>query len=249
LENEIMNFSESNHSGVWVTTQIVEASLDIDFDHLFTELSTVDGLFQRMGRCYRKRDLIEDNVNVTIFIKKPSGVGNIIDRDIFLLSKSALMPFNNKRISEKDKLSVVGEVYSMEKIRGTNYYKGIKQRVGFLQNIPAYEFDRHEVDEKFRNIRSYTVIPVSIYDKNKVFIHETIAYMKELGFSKEERIEHIKRLEEVKELTVDVSYFLIKNKNIVDEVSIDRKNTVKIINLEYDNCLGLTPNERIINIL
>ena len=242
LENEIMNFSESNHSGVWVTTQIVEASLDIDFDHLFTELSTVDGLFQRMGRCYRKRDLIEDNVNVTIFIKKPSGVGNIIDRDIFLLSKSAVMPFNNKRISEKDKLSVVGEVYSMEKIRGTNYYKGIKQRVDFLQNIPAYEFDRHEVDEKFRNIRSYTVIPVSIYDKNKVFIHETIAYMKELGFSKEERIERIKRLEEVKELTVDVPYFLIKNKNIVDEVSIDRKNTVKIINLEYDNCLGLTPN-------
>lgn len=44
----------------------MEASLDIDFDLLFTELSDVNGLFQRMGRCYRNRALDVDT-NVYVF--------------------------------------------------------------------------------------------------------------------------------------------------------------------------------------
>ena len=56
LEKEIKEFSNNKEkSGVWITTQLVEASLDIDFDYLYTEMSTLDSLFQRLGRCYRKR--------------------------------------------------------------------------------------------------------------------------------------------------------------------------------------------------
>lgn len=58
LEENIMQFSESKESvGVWVTTQIVEASLDIDFDVLYTEMCTADSLLQRMGRCNQKRKI------------------------------------------------------------------------------------------------------------------------------------------------------------------------------------------------
>ena len=31
--------------GIWITTQIVEASLDIDFDMLYTEMSTLPTVF------------------------------------------------------------------------------------------------------------------------------------------------------------------------------------------------------------
>lgn len=48
LEQKIMEFSESDEAGIWVTTQIVEASLDIDFDILHTEMCTADSLLQRM---------------------------------------------------------------------------------------------------------------------------------------------------------------------------------------------------------
>ena len=57
LEKRIMDFSENmSEAGVWVTTQIVEASLDIDFDILHTEMCTADSLLQRMGRCSREKE-------------------------------------------------------------------------------------------------------------------------------------------------------------------------------------------------
>ena len=52
---------------VWISTQIVEASLDIDFDIMFTELSELLGLFQRFGRVYRKRTLESDIPNIYVF--------------------------------------------------------------------------------------------------------------------------------------------------------------------------------------
>ncbi|MCX6581766.1 MAG: CRISPR-associated helicase Cas3' [Candidatus Aminicenantes bacterium] len=241
LEQKIMDFSEGKYSGtgIWVATQIVEASLDIDFDYLYTELSTVDGLFQRMGRCYRKRELepgrLEPNVN--IFIKKPSGVGNIIDREIFELSREALKGFHNQTISEQEKLAVVKDVYSPARIKGTEYYKGIKKKLELLANIPAYEFDRKEVDEKFRNIKSHTVIPISIYNENMEAIHGWIDELKGLEFSPADKVKKIELLEKVMDLTVDVPHYFIKD--IKDIVTIDRKNSVKIIDLEYDPAMGL----------
>ena len=62
LENEIKEFGKTYNerneidiqNGIWIATSIVEVSLDIDFDYLFTELTDLNGLFQRMGRCNRK---------------------------------------------------------------------------------------------------------------------------------------------------------------------------------------------------
>ena len=55
--------------------------------------------------------------------------------------------------------------------------------------------------------------------------------------SKEDKIRKISLLEGIKDLIVDVPHFL--SRYIVDKVSIDRKNIIKIIDLEYDERLGL----------
>lgn len=235
LEGEIMGFGFGKRTGIWVATQIVEASLDIDFDYLFTELSTVDGLFQRMGRCYRKRELDGGGVNVFVYTKNPSGVGTIIDRDIFELSKGALPGFDNRVISEKEKLAVVQDVYSFEKISKTGYYKGIRKRLNLLREIPAYEFERGEVDAKFRNIMSHTVFPISVYNDNIEKIENAVESLAVMEFS----ADRVKLLESLKDLTVDVPHFL--GKSITGKISIDRWNTFKIIDLPYDPCLGLLP--------
>lgn len=67
LERKIMGFSESGESGIWITTQIVEASLDIDFDILYTEMCTADSLLQRMGRCNRKGRYCPNEANIVVF--------------------------------------------------------------------------------------------------------------------------------------------------------------------------------------
>lgn len=57
IEKEIMSaYGKGDRSGggsVVVATQVVEQSLDLDFDILYTQLCPVDILFQRIGRLYR----------------------------------------------------------------------------------------------------------------------------------------------------------------------------------------------------
>ena len=65
-EEEILSCSLGKKGCIWIATQIVEASLDIDFDFLITESSTIDSLFQRFGRCYRKRSYDAEKPNVIV---------------------------------------------------------------------------------------------------------------------------------------------------------------------------------------
>lgn len=55
-KKNILDFgkTEFDGEGIWISTSLVEASLDIDFDYLFTELQDLNSLFQRFGRCNRK---------------------------------------------------------------------------------------------------------------------------------------------------------------------------------------------------
>lgn len=47
---------------ILIATQVVEASLDIDVDYLFTEIAPMDSLIQRMGRVMRRIDLLSGKI-------------------------------------------------------------------------------------------------------------------------------------------------------------------------------------------
>lgn len=165
---------------IWVSTQLVEASLDIDFDLLFTELSDLNGLFQRMGRCYRHRTLDVD-YNCFVFTggcKKCSGVGenSVIEPEIHEMSRNALKI--DGRISEEDKVEMIKNVYSTEKLAGTKYHNKIKETLRYVKSITEFEYTKQEVHKIFRDIDQAAVVPLSVYSEHEANIKRNIEILK-----------------------------------------------------------------------
>ena len=65
----------------------MEASLDIDFDYVFTELMDLLSVFQRMGRCNRKGAKAIKEYNSFIYTEKQGNAMKYIDQQIFDLIK------------------------------------------------------------------------------------------------------------------------------------------------------------------
>jgi CRISPR-associated endonuclease/helicase Cas3 len=151
--------------GIWITTQLVEASIDIDFDVLFTEMATVDSLFQRFGRCYRKRKLDHEKPNVYIYTEDPSGRNYVYDSEIMDISLRFLKPFNQRVIREKDKMEMVKNVYSKEELIKTKFYKEFKQALHKLDYLKDYEYTNEEAQKLLRNMKTELVIPRVVYDE------------------------------------------------------------------------------------
>ena len=179
LEEKILAFAPNKKDrapahGIWVSTQIVEASLDLDFDILYTSMCTVDSLLQRMGRVYRSRwyDLDEEpNVYV---VKNRDGVGNkdnaVVPEQLYDFSLIAIQDYDGKLLEESDesdlKSAMMDEVYDLDKnpeLLGSDYYKRVSDELKVLKNSQMYQ--REPQNAKFRDIDSQTVIPLPVYQK------------------------------------------------------------------------------------
>ena len=166
-ERNIKEFSkQKDESGIWITTQIVEASLDIDFDMIYTEMSTLDSLFQRFGRCYRSREYDGNEPNVKIYIKETSGVGYIYDKEIYQKSIELLQEYSGQILDEKTKIDLVDKLYSKEMLQDTDFYKKFNEAFRVLDNTIDYDTSKKDAQKILRNIDNIDVIPKIIYDDN-----------------------------------------------------------------------------------
>jgi len=106
---------DNEHVGkILVATQVLEASLDIDADVLFTELAPLDALVQRMGRVWRRYGPMVDfdkipkpeepNVYVWVFEHGlQSGQHYVYDRDLLLLTIKILDDVRSNNLGENYK--------------------------------------------------------------------------------------------------------------------------------------------------
>lgn len=166
LEEQIKDFDKNESKGIWITTQLVEASLDIDFDKLHTQISTLDSLFQRLGRCNRKGLKNIDLPNIMIYTEEVSGIGTIYDQEIvdkgleILKKQLKITPC----LKEDDKVQMVRELYSKESLKGSDFYKKFKDALQILDSMTPAKLKSKEAQQILRDINSITIIPRSIYD-------------------------------------------------------------------------------------
>lgn len=249
-ENMILEMGQlkNKEKGIWITTQVVEASLDIDFDVLYTELSDISGLLQRMGRVYRNRDLKKDYTNIYVYVGKrklPSGISSgIIDKDIFDLSKEALLNYvgeklEEKEIDEKKKMELVEKVYSKKNLEGKDYYNKIKDTIKNVIDIKEYELKKKEIN--LRNIENETVIPKNVYKENEVMIIKNLKIIDETSdYNKKLLVKN-----EIKQLTMSIPKYqydkAYKNGYIEGKyIELDKYNKIPVISYPYDFERGLT---------
>ena len=224
LEQKIMEFSESSEVGIWITTQIVEASLDIDFDVLYTEMCTADSLLQRMGRCNRMFRYFSEKANIIIYNNK-NGRGKIYEDKLYDVSLKYLRDYENEIFTEELKTEYMNQVYNIEEIQNTDYFNQIKRYLKDFDEIHPAEYSKEEA--KIRYIKSITIVPESIYIEKMDLFDKGIDFLTKSNINKEVRSLIRTKLED---FTLSLNFY--KNfPSKVNKETIGMKNNRKIMNI------------------
>ncbi|GEK35337.1 CRISPR-associated helicase Cas3' [Kurthia sibirica] len=165
-ETEILKFAQltNEDNGLWICTQIVEASLDVDFDYLYTEAATPDALFQRFGRCNRKGKRFDGgtpnspNIFIVTDLDGISGMDTVYEKKIVENGLRLLKALRGSLIDEEQKIRIVHEVFSREFLAGTDYLKVFEETIKDLKELPPFELDSAGAQHVLRDIKSVPLV-------------------------------------------------------------------------------------------
>lgn len=235
-EKEIMGASEKklnemNKPEIWISTSVVEASLDIDFDILITELSDLFSLFQRFGRTNRKGKKDFSDYNCYVFTELQDRADSFIDKDIHNLSKDAIVTVGGV-LTEQEKNSLIEKYLSVEKVQDTDYYKDYCK---FFKNYED-EYDYlNSSNDSLRNIDRVDAIPKCVYDENVEMINENLEKINSKDVDRDSRMN---ATEEILKLTVSISMFRCRKHD--SGISVDMKyRRIPVIDCNYSFDSGL----------
>ena len=210
IEKRILEFGDSQineEKGIWIATQIVEASLDIDFDVLFTEMCSIDSLFQRMRRIYRKRNFGKEEPNIYILDNR-NGVPYIMDEQIYNYSMKEVEKYNNQNLSEEEKQKMINNIFDLEKnieLKESKYYKTIIKEINLLKDIIPNQLPKKLIDDKFRDIQNINLLPDIIFNQleaeGKIEEWTTILKSRKIPVSKRVEIKN-----DIRNYTIGVRY-------------------------------------------
>ena len=239
-ERQIQDDYINNKPVIWITTQIVEASLDIDYDILFTEIASIDALLQRMGRIFRGAGrYIEDSnePNIIIATDKPSDNYYIYDKDVVSQTLYALSQFDNQVLCDNDKIGLMDKVYG-DKDKIAEFYKKFDNAYELLEN--GFEVDSSKKAQKlFRNISNMTIIPLDVYEanNNRMLIDNAV---ESISKNRGKLSEIMNALKTINDYTVSLPIY--KAKKVID---VEIKKGIFLARIDYNNDIGIVFNNKI----
>ena len=168
---------------ILVATQVVEASVDLDFDAMITEISPIDSQVQRWGRVYRNRnqDYTLDSPNIIIFAGKKgpeNGRHNIdqgtiavygqgIGREVLEKTIEVLKSLEGKLLDYRAERNAIKSVYAGEILE--EYKKQVKD---ILSKLDYFTLEKKsEAQRVFRQMGGmYFVVPelMKIFGYNRI---------------------------------------------------------------------------------
>lgn len=147
---------------ILVATQIVEASIDVDFDILITEIAPIDSQIQRWGRVYRNRNAdYSDSESPNIFIFKgiDKGTSAIYDKRVIEKTIEVLEKYQNQVLDYEKERKIIKEVFNSKFENQTLkdvFIKEIKKNLEWLEYYSAEK--RTEAQRIFRRIAGVQVV-------------------------------------------------------------------------------------------
>lgn len=172
------NEVKSEERIILIATQIVEASVDVDFDILITEISPIDSQIQRWGRIYRNRktNYSENVPNVFIFTDIDRGTSSIYDKRVIDKTIEKLKNYENQVLDYEKEREIIKDVFD-SKIDGSNtlkdvFVKEIDKNLEWLEYYSAEK--RSEAQRIFRRIAGIQVIVPDLMQKSNDEIEKVL---------------------------------------------------------------------------
>ena len=221
-EKEILEYEKNGLPIVLIATQVVEVTLDIDYNILFTENAPIDALIQRSGRVNRKRDPKKTSHVIVHQHSKVSQeniykLENVLDK-----SFDEIKRINQTALCERMFRQMVNRVYSDYDIsknadynRGLEIYSEVQEAYFFIGDCPI---DNEKA--MTREFESVSVVPIILFEE---FMEEK-DQTKKVGF----------------ELSVSKNRYQSNTANFpVNNTRMNESNFYRFINGNYSTDVGL----------
>ncbi|MCB9310132.1 MAG: CRISPR-associated helicase Cas3' [Lewinellaceae bacterium] len=242
-EERLDKIKDLKHGFVAVCTQIVEVSLDIDFDVLYTENAPIDAVIQRLGRVNRKGEINKRRNDMSfakVVITKENAASQKYVYKGFdkVLAESFrfLKEYEEKlngNLQEKHFKQIVDLVYTIENV-GECYFKEINEAKSLIdkiwkqitKNIYTLRAEQRQLEDISSRKIDYITYECVLVKHN---IDKDFAGMLEN-----------KQFDSVKEYTVKIPLYIAK-KYKAKKLNEDAE--IYLIDLEYNAIEGVTYKE------
>lgn len=158
--------SQQRRAIVLVATQVVEVSLDIDLDTIYTEPAPLEALVQRFGRINRRRLQI-DLAPVHVF-RQPVDGQNIYDEALIRATLRVLEREAGNPIDESAIGSWLDEIYAgeiAERWQQEFDHAASEFEATCIRTLRAFQADRSLEELFYRAFDSIEVLPDQLYDE------------------------------------------------------------------------------------
>lgn len=204
---------------VLVSTQVVEVSLDIDLNMIYTDPAPLEALLQRFGRVNRRRK-IKPYAPVFVF-REPADGQRIYKEKIVRKALEVLEKNDGEMIDEASTSKWLDEVYCGEiaKEWSDEYQSAYDEFWDVISNLRAFNSEEGLEDMFYQAFDSIEVLPLGLLDEYTRMAEDNPL--------------------EASQLLVSIrwgQYVQLKNKGMV---SIQEPYKIKVVDAYYDSTSGL----------